>query len=258
MSIKLMTQVWDASAFKGNQKLIMLCLSDFANDEGLCWPSIATIAKKCTVSTSTVKAQIRELMRAGFLKVHVRLKRTDDGKTTNDSNVYQILIGALKKAIATGGEFQPGSKSNRGQNTPLPGAESDPKPPIDPPITNIPPVVPPTDDLQAKPQPIEKRTRKVKTELPRDFALTEPMRQWYGQQVEFTIPIETATDMWADAMLAKAYKYVDWQSAWRNGMRKQNQWATQSQPNRGRPMGNRITQLPGANANYDMPAEFRR
>lgn len=254
MSIKLMTQVWDASTFKGNTKLVMLCLADFANDEGFCWPSVGTVAKKCTVSSSTVKAQIRDLIRAGFLKVQQRLKRTEDGKVTNDSNVYQIILSALKNAVETGGEFQPGSKSNRGQNTATPGAESDPKPPIDPPITNIPPVVPPSEVLQDKPQPT-KRTRKVKTELPSDFALSDSMRQWYDNQVEFTIPIETATEMWADAMRAKGFKYVDWVAGWRQGMRKQNQWANQNTTRA--PRRNGINQLPGAGANYDMPQEFR-
>ncbi|CAG8998073.1 MAG: hypothetical protein CENE_00004 [Candidatus Celerinatantimonas neptuna] len=366
MSIKLMTQVWDASTFKGNTKLVMLCLADFANDEGLCWPSIATIAKKCSVSSSTVKAQIRDLIRAGFLKVQQRLKRTDEGKVTNDSNLYQIIVSALKQAVETGGEFQPGSKSNRGQNTTVPGADSGYKPSLDPSENNYinNPIVPSLlnelnhllsgqfDSDDAKPlqnaiadslrssgwvvelehqvadrgdgrcgcvdllaskdsqkiaMEIDRKSPRKKslvklsqvdafpivalrltpnqaaqvtcsdalvigtlhaeqtptapkklhsaTSFPADFALTESMREWYGNQAEFTIPIETATDMWTDAMRAKGFKYVDWASAWRNGMRKQNQWAGQGYQGSGTQRSN-LNKLPKI-GDYEIPEEYR-
>ncbi|EGR3967463.1 helix-turn-helix domain-containing protein, partial [Vibrio cholerae] len=56
MSVKVMSYVWDISLFKGSDKLIMLCLADYADDAGVCWPSIETIARKSGVSSTTVKA----------------------------------------------------------------------------------------------------------------------------------------------------------------------------------------------------------
>jgi hypothetical protein len=50
MSIKWMVWVWENSPFKQAQLLIHLKLADFANDNGVCWPSVETIAKaaRCT------------------------------------------------------------------------------------------------------------------------------------------------------------------------------------------------------------------
>ncbi|GAA4649289.1 hypothetical protein GCM10023116_15630 [Kistimonas scapharcae] len=50
------------------------------------------------------------------------------------------------------------------------------------------------------------------------------MRSWYAQQAGFVVPVDEATEQWQDAMVAGGYTYVDWQRAWKNGMRKQNTW----------------------------------
>ncbi len=41
MSIKIMTAVWNLD-LPDSEKLALLALADCANDEGLCWPSMAT------------------------------------------------------------------------------------------------------------------------------------------------------------------------------------------------------------------------
>lgn len=59
-----MTQVW-AMELPAKQKLILLALADCANDEGLAWPSIATIARKCGCDERTVQRNLRDLETAG-------------------------------------------------------------------------------------------------------------------------------------------------------------------------------------------------
>lgn len=61
-----MTLVWQMN-LPDSQKLVLLALADCANDEGHCWPSIATLAKKCTRSERTVQGVIRQLEDAGHL-----------------------------------------------------------------------------------------------------------------------------------------------------------------------------------------------
>lgn len=49
MSTKLTGYVWDgcaASGMKLSSVAIMARLADFSNDEGVCWPSIETIARQ--------------------------------------------------------------------------------------------------------------------------------------------------------------------------------------------------------------------
>lgn len=79
-----------------------------------------------------------------------------------------------------------------------------------------------------------KQKRKVKTLLPSNFVITKEMVDWYGSQ-NFAVRMTESTDKWIDAMKAGGYKYVDWQAAWRNGMKKANEWYLQknnNQPNK--------------------------
>lgn len=66
MSIKLMTAVWDID-LPASDKLVLLALADCANDEGGCWPSMATLVKKCSKSERTVQASIKSLADSGHI-----------------------------------------------------------------------------------------------------------------------------------------------------------------------------------------------
>lgn len=61
-----MTAVWSIN-LPDSQKIVLLALADCANDEGLCWPSMASLAKKCSKGERTVQGVIRELVAAGHL-----------------------------------------------------------------------------------------------------------------------------------------------------------------------------------------------
>lgn len=66
MSVRIMTQVWDLD-LPDSQKIVMLALADCANDEGLAWPSIATMARKCSKSPRTIQSMIRKLEEDGLV-----------------------------------------------------------------------------------------------------------------------------------------------------------------------------------------------
>ena len=91
-----MSHVWDIPLFKGNKKLVLLCLADFANDEGACWPSIRSLARKSCVSDSTVKSVIKSLIEDGWLSKKNRSKLGNDGRRVADSNIYKLNICKLK------------------------------------------------------------------------------------------------------------------------------------------------------------------
>lgn len=62
MSTKLTGYVWDgcaASGMKLSSVAIMARLADFSNDEGVCWPSIETIARQIGAGMSTVRTAMR-------------------------------------------------------------------------------------------------------------------------------------------------------------------------------------------------------
>ena len=56
-------------------------LSDRANKDGECWPSIPTIARELKLSQSTVRRALHDLRKAGLLTTEQRL-RDNGGKSS--------------------------------------------------------------------------------------------------------------------------------------------------------------------------------
>ncbi len=66
MSVRVMTMVW-ALDLPDSQKIVLLALADSANDDGHCWPSMASLKKKCSKSERTIQGVIKDLVEAGHL-----------------------------------------------------------------------------------------------------------------------------------------------------------------------------------------------
>jgi hypothetical protein len=67
MSVRIMSAIWEI-AMPPTDKLVLLALADAANDEGYCWPSISTIARKSGVSERSVQRAIRKAETDGLVK----------------------------------------------------------------------------------------------------------------------------------------------------------------------------------------------
>ncbi|MCU3184659.1 conserved phage C-terminal domain-containing protein [Enterobacter hormaechei subsp. steigerwaltii] len=96
MSVKLTSFVWDGCAATGmklSSVVIMARLADFSSDEGVCWPSIATIARQIGAGESTVRTAIAKLEKEGWL---TRRQRRQGNR--NASNVYQLNVAKLQAA----------------------------------------------------------------------------------------------------------------------------------------------------------------
>ncbi|HAV1656794.1 conserved phage C-terminal domain-containing protein [Enterobacter hormaechei] len=96
MSTKLTGYVWDACASSGmklSSVAIMARLADFSSDEGVSWPSIATIARQIGAGESTVRTAISQLEKDGWLTRQQRRKGN-----RNASNVYQLNVSKLQEA----------------------------------------------------------------------------------------------------------------------------------------------------------------
>ncbi|HIE1240126.1 TPA: conserved phage C-terminal domain-containing protein [Enterobacter ludwigii] len=96
MSTKLTGYVWDACAASGmklSSVAIMARLADFSSDEGISWPSIATIARQIGAGESTVRTAISQLEKDGWLTRQQRRKGN-----RNASNVYQLNVAKLQAA----------------------------------------------------------------------------------------------------------------------------------------------------------------
>ncbi|WP_343463032.1 conserved phage C-terminal domain-containing protein [Pantoea sp.] len=96
MSVKLSAYVWDgcaASGMKITSVAIMARLADFSSDEGVCWPSIATIARQIGAGASTVRTSIAALEKDGWL---TRTERRNGNR--NASNLYQLNVRKMREA----------------------------------------------------------------------------------------------------------------------------------------------------------------
>ncbi|HFK4759241.1 TPA: helix-turn-helix domain-containing protein [Citrobacter farmeri] len=116
MSTKLTGYVWDACAASGmklSSVAIMARLADFSNDEGVCWPSIETIARQLGAGVSTVRTAIAKLEADGWLSRKARRQGN-----RNASNVYQLNVAKLQTvAFAHLSDSDP-SKSDASKSDP--------------------------------------------------------------------------------------------------------------------------------------------
>ena len=70
-------------------KLVLMAPADAADDQGVCWPSVSTLARKCSVSTRTVRRALRVLVDQDLLVAEPR--RRPDGSSI--SNRYRLHLG---------------------------------------------------------------------------------------------------------------------------------------------------------------------
>jgi hypothetical protein len=97
MSVKVMSKVWEWSKASATDRLVLLAIADFTDDDGYCYPGIKRIAKKCLVHERTVQRSISNLEGLKELQVFEgEGKKTQTGNT----NLFRVII--------TGGNTPPG------------------------------------------------------------------------------------------------------------------------------------------------------
>ncbi|EFN9294359.1 GntR family transcriptional regulator [Escherichia coli] len=105
MSTKLTGYVWDgcaASGMKLSSVAIMARLADFSNDEGVCWPSIETIARQIGAGMSTVRTAIARLEAEGWLTRKARRQGNDDVVKPVKEQAENKIDGAVALIMAVG------------------------------------------------------------------------------------------------------------------------------------------------------------
>ena len=69
-------------------KFVLVVLADAADDQGICWPRISTVAEKVGVSTRTVQRAVQHLVKHKLITVEPRLR--SDGSSS--SNRYRLRL----------------------------------------------------------------------------------------------------------------------------------------------------------------------
>jgi hypothetical protein len=96
MSIKWSGMVWHNSQQTGSALLVLLAIADHANDDGICWPSVARLARMARVSERQCQRLISQLVDAGELAVE------RGGHGPKSTTVYRMLVLAENKGDIQG------------------------------------------------------------------------------------------------------------------------------------------------------------
>ena len=96
MSVHISSRAWLVQGLSFAEKLVLVKLADMANDEGVCWPSTATIGAQCGLDRRSVRRIFARLEAAGHL--HRRARFNEKG--LNTSNWLTVLPPADRRADA--------------------------------------------------------------------------------------------------------------------------------------------------------------
>jgi hypothetical protein len=86
MSTHIMAACWPLR-MPPTPKSVLMSLADNANDQGVCWPSIATICTRTCYTERTVQGAIRWLAEKGLIEVEIRPGR---------STLYRVAVAAAR------------------------------------------------------------------------------------------------------------------------------------------------------------------
>ncbi|MFU7005459.1 helix-turn-helix domain-containing protein [Pseudomonas aeruginosa] len=141
MSTIIMSACWPLQGMSPAQKAVLISLADQANDQGVCWPAVDSIATRCCLSKRAVQQAIKWLRSVGIVSVEERQGR---------STMYSVTPAAY----APPQEMHPSSKCTRAGNAPTPAdaappppQEMHPTPAASAPITVIEPTREPSGNL---------------------------------------------------------------------------------------------------------------
>jgi biotin operon repressor len=89
MSIKAMNWVWEQGRAEGSDRLVLLALADFADDNGDCFGSWETMSRKTRLGRSTIARSVKRLKESGEL-IEIEQSRVVGGR--NMATVWRIPV----------------------------------------------------------------------------------------------------------------------------------------------------------------------
>lgn len=123
MSVKVSSWVWEHSKAKGNDRLVLLCIADIANDQGEALSharSQSFIQRKTKLSRTAVRDRIKSLVALGELEV------VGQGSGRSQTG-YRVLMRGSESGPLDAPTTAPESDPQRDGQTTLRGSVSDPQ-----------------------------------------------------------------------------------------------------------------------------------
>jgi hypothetical protein len=90
MSVHATSWAWQVPDLDREELLVLLCLADHANEEGVCWPSLPLIARRARMHRITATRVVDRLVELGVI---ARLERGGGRKSTR----YKLMMFAAPR-----------------------------------------------------------------------------------------------------------------------------------------------------------------
>lgn len=132
MSTRIMSDCWPL-AMSPAQKSVLISLADQANDDGVCWPSIGTVALRTCLTDRAVRKAVRELESMGILVSNGRSGRSTYYTITVENFVPPVRKKRTRKAAVPRNEVPPTPEPHSAPESSSPGTT------FPPPRNEVPP-----------------------------------------------------------------------------------------------------------------------
>ena len=118
-------------------KVLLMCLANYANEKGECWPSQKTISREAELSERSTRDWLQKLEAQGFISRSRRHR--SDGSRTSDHVVLNLSLApksgdsdltadSAARPVQAANGSKPSGSSRRTYRQELPGIEPSPKP----------------------------------------------------------------------------------------------------------------------------------
>ena len=243
MSIRIMTLVWDNFPIGGSQKLVMLAMADWCNDQGeSLFPSNEKVACKCNMSERQVIRIINQLTDDGYLQV---VAHADGGRSICKD--YRIdldrLLGLAEKGDILSPQNNPQKLSTKGdilservtschpERVTSETLKGDTHVTPYSRLSTSEPSVNRERDARARASSVDNslslssEKQKNGTALPYDWDLSEDQGRWAEKEFNWSsAKVLEVADKFKDWFIAKPGPRglsLDWNAEWRNWCRKE-------------------------------------
>ena len=125
-----MSLVWEME-LPTSEKMVLLVIADHADDQGEnAWPSMATIARKASLSERQAQRLVKSLTKSGLLQVEDQMGGRRDMRDDRRPNRYSIVIDGVTSTTPRG--IERGDTGDANGVTPM-----SPKPSLEPSISYL-------------------------------------------------------------------------------------------------------------------------
>lgn len=240
MSVRLMGEVFKhVHGIPSGRRMLLLVLADLANDEGVCWPSIKSLAINADLGERHVSGELKALARDGYITIEEHAGKSNHYRVNSPKGMNHSsgVKCSSSRTTVQGGDEPQFTTGDEPQFTP-------PLNPSSPPL-RLTTIEPPTRTTR---EPSERaRAKAALTSAPDAFEVTDEMYGWAWSELEMqrgVVDRETAKML--DHFRSKGERKKDWLATWRNWLRRSLEFS--------RPTNGNGRASPERRSNYDISA----